>query len=41
MKKSKKEKLESKGWKVGSVSEFLRLSKEEKAHIVRLPKSSG
>ena len=33
MKKSKKEKLESKGWKVSSINEFLNLSKEESEFI--------
>lgn len=35
MKSSKKKKLESKGWKVGSTAEFLGLSKEE-AEFVRM-----
>ncbi len=33
MKKSKKERLEKAGWKVGSVEEFLDLSEEEVAFI--------
>ena len=33
MKKSKKEKLEKAGWKIGSVQEFLKLSNEEVAFI--------
>lgn len=33
MKKSKKKKLESKGWKVGSAGEFLGLSKEESEFV--------
>jgi DNA-binding XRE family transcriptional regulator len=33
MKKSKKEKLERAGWKIGSVQEFLDLSNEEVAFI--------
>ena len=33
MKTSKKKKLERKGWKVGSVTEFLQLSPEESAYI--------
>lgn len=33
MKKSKKEKLENSGWKIGSVQEFLELSNEEVAFI--------
>ena len=33
MNKSKKENLESKGWRVGSASEFLGLSAEEEAYI--------
>jgi DNA-binding XRE family transcriptional regulator len=33
MKKNKKEQLESRGWKVGSTSEFLNLSPEETAYV--------
>jgi len=33
MRNSKKKQLETKGWKVGTVSEFLRLSPEESAYI--------
>ena len=33
MKTSKKKELERKGWKVGSVTEFLQLSPEESAYI--------
>jgi hypothetical protein len=33
MNKAKKEELEKNGWKVGSVSEFLNLSKKEEAAI--------
>ena len=33
MKKAKKERLESRGWKVGSASEFLNLSREESAYL--------
>ena len=33
MNQSKREKLESKGWKVGSVRDFLELSDEEAAYI--------
>lgn len=33
MNKTKKENLEKKGWRVGSVSEFLGLSAEEEAYI--------
>jgi DNA-binding XRE family transcriptional regulator len=33
MKLSKRKKLESKGWKVGSAEEFLNLSPEESAYI--------
>jgi predicted transcriptional regulator len=33
MKAEKKKQLEAKGWKVGSVEEFLNLSKEESAYI--------
>jgi DNA-binding XRE family transcriptional regulator len=33
MKKSKKEKLERAGWKIGSVQEFLKLTHEEVAFI--------
>lgn len=33
MKKSKKKKLESKGWKVGSAGDFLGLSKEESEFV--------
>ena len=33
MKQSKKKQLESAGWRVGSASEFLGLSKEEEAYI--------
>ena len=33
MKKSKKERLENAGWKIGSVQEFLELSNEEAAFI--------
>ena len=33
MDKRKKEKLSKKGWKVGSVAEFLDLSAEESAYI--------
>jgi len=33
MKKSKREKLEAFGWKVGDTKEFLRLSDEEMAYI--------
>ena len=33
MKKSKKNKLQKAGWKIGSTSEFLRLSPEEQAFI--------
>lgn len=35
MKKQKRQRLQSKGWKVGSVDEFLGLSKEE-ADFIRL-----
>lgn len=37
MKQSKKEKLESKGWKVGSAAKFLGLSKKE-AEFVQMNK---
>jgi hypothetical protein len=33
MKTAKKKRLETKGWKVGTVGEFLQLSREESAHI--------
>jgi DNA-binding transcriptional regulator YiaG len=33
MRKSKKERLEAKGWRVGTVEEFLELSPEEAAYI--------
>jgi ribosome-binding protein aMBF1 (putative translation factor) len=33
MRKAKKERLETKGWKVGTVQEFLGLSEEEAAYI--------
>ena len=33
MKSAKKKRLETKGWKVGSVAEFLHLSPEESAYI--------
>jgi len=33
MRKQKKNRLESKGWKIGSVKEFLGLSNEESAYI--------
>jgi ribosome-binding protein aMBF1 (putative translation factor) len=33
MKKTKKARLESQGWKIGSVSEFLNLSPEETAYL--------
>ena len=33
MRKTKKERLEKKGWKVGTVEEFLELSAEESAYI--------
>ncbi len=33
MRGNKKKRLEAKGWKVGSVKEFLRLSDEESAYI--------
>ena len=33
MKKSKKEKLEKKGWKVSSAADFLGLSSEEEAYV--------
>ncbi len=33
MRKTKKERLEKKGWKVGTAEEFLDLSPEESAHI--------
>jgi len=33
MKSTKKKRLETKGWKVGTVAEFLRLSPEESAYI--------
>jgi predicted XRE-type DNA-binding protein len=33
MKKTKKARLEAKGWKVGSASEFLNLSPEESAYL--------
>ena len=33
MKKAKQKKLEAKGWKVGSASDFLSLSPEESAYI--------
>jgi len=33
MKKSKKARLEAKGWKVGTASEFLKLSAEESAYV--------
>jgi predicted transcriptional regulator len=33
MKSAKKKQLESKGWKVGTVTEFLQLSPEESAYI--------
>ena len=33
MKTAKKKQLERKGWKVGSVTEFLQLSSEESAYI--------
>jgi hypothetical protein len=33
MRKEKRERLEAKGWKVGSVEEFLELSPEEAAYI--------
>ena len=33
MRKEKKRRLESKGWKIGSAKEFLNLSEEESAYI--------
>ncbi len=33
MRESKKKRLESKGWKVGSAADFLRLTPEESAYI--------
>jgi len=33
MRKSKKERLEKKGWKIGSVQDFLGLSDEEAAYV--------
>jgi len=33
MKRSKKSRLEAKGWKVGTASEFLNLSAEESAYV--------
>jgi hypothetical protein len=33
MRKEKKKRLESKGWKIGSAKEFLALSEEESAYI--------
>ena len=33
MREEKKRRLEAKGWKIGSVKEFLRLSDEESAYI--------
>ena len=33
MNKAKRKKLESKGWKVGTVQEFLKLSDEEAAYV--------
>ena len=33
MKRSKKARLEAKGWKVGTASEFLKLSAEESAYV--------
>ena len=33
MKSTKKKRLETKGWKVGTVAEFLQLSREEAAYI--------
>ncbi len=33
MKKSKKQRLEARGWKVGSASEFLKLTPEESAYV--------
>jgi predicted transcriptional regulator len=33
MKTAKKKRLETKGWKVGTVAEFLQLSREESAYI--------
>jgi len=33
MRKEKKKRLESKGWKIGSTKEFLALSEEESAYI--------
>jgi ribosome-binding protein aMBF1 (putative translation factor) len=33
MRKQKKQRLESKGWKIGTVKEFLGLSNEESAYI--------
>jgi DNA-binding XRE family transcriptional regulator len=33
MKKAKKARLEVQGWKIGSVSEFLNLSREETAYV--------
>ncbi len=33
MKRAKKKQLETKGWKVGTVAEFLHLSAEESAYI--------
>ena len=33
MRKAKKERLEKKGWKVGTVQEFLGLSDEEAAYV--------
>ena len=33
MREEKKRRLEAKGWKIGSVKEFLRLSNEESAYI--------
>lgn len=42
MKKDKREKLEAKGWKISSVSEFLGLSPEEEKIIeLRLALSNG
>ena len=33
MKSAKKKRLETKGWKVGTVGEFLQLSREESAYV--------
>lgn len=41
MQKEKRERLESKGWKVGTAAEFLGLSEEEITQVTKTARSSG